>query len=398
MLRQPFDSAPHNGIATAATRRMRHGLNQRKAAAMRRRLSVSCRSSRTSPMDPQTQGRVVVVTGASSGIGRATALAFARTGAKVVLAARRTDKLEEAARACEAAGGTALVQTTDVTDPAQVEALAAATLQRFGRIDLWFNNAGVGIFGRLESLPVEAWHKVIETNVFGTMHGARVAMRQFRAQGHGTLVQNASIVGITAKPDSTAYATSKWAIRGFSEALRQEVLDQPGIHVCTVLPSVIDTPFFQHAANFSGRTVRAAPPVYTAEEVAQAVLDLAERPQDEVIVGGFGKLAAAQKQLAPHLTSWMTGRMLHRGFLSDRPSGESTGGLFEPSRDNMAVDGGWRAQPESGGAPLAAATSLAALSVDMVAMPFRMADITLTTGFRMLEALQPAIKPGPVSR
>jgi NAD(P)-dependent dehydrogenase (short-subunit alcohol dehydrogenase family) len=349
-------------------------------------------------MEPQTQGRVVVITGASSGIGRATALAFARQGARLVLAARRTEKLEEAARACDAAGGSTLAVTTDVTEEAQVEALGRAALERFGHIDLWFNNAGVGVFGRLESIPAEAWRRVIETNVFGYMHGARVAMRQFRAQGHGTLVQNASIVGITAKPDSTAYATSKWAIRGFSEALRQEVLDQPGIHICTVLPSVIDTPFFQHAANFSGRTVRAAPPVYTAEEVAETVLDLAERPQDEVIVGGFGKLAAAQKQLAPHLTSWMTGRLLHRGFLSDRPSGESTGGLFEPSQDNMAVDGGWRARPESGGAPLAAATSIAALSVEMATIPFRMADLSMTTGFRMLEAMQPAIKPGPVSR
>lgn len=349
-------------------------------------------------MEPQTERRVVVITGASSGIGRATALAFARQDARLVLAARRTAKLEEVARACEARGAQALVQTTDVADEQQVEALGQAALDRFGRIDVWFNNAGVGVFGRLESIPTGAWKRVIETNLFGCLHGARVAMRQFRAQGHGVLVQNASIVGITAKPDSTAYATSKFAIRGFSEALRQEVLDQPGIHVCTVLPSVIDTPFFQHAANFSGRSVRAAPPVYTAEEVADTVLALVEHPQDEVIVGGFGQIAAAQKQLAPHLTSWFTGRLLHRGFLSDTPSGETTGGLFGPVQDDMAVDGGWRERPESGGAPLAAATSVAALSVEMATLPFRMADLGLATGFRMLETLRPPEKPGPVSR
>ena len=104
------------------------------------------------------------------------------------------------------------------------------------------------------------------------MHGAKVAMRQFRRQGHGVLIQNASIVGRTAKPDSTAYATSKFAVRGFSEALRMEVLDQPGIHVCTILPSVIDTPFFEHAANFSHHKVRAAPPVYAPEKVAETVV------------------------------------------------------------------------------------------------------------------------------
>jgi short-subunit dehydrogenase len=349
-------------------------------------------------MTAHSSRRIVVITGASSGIGRATALAFARDGAAVVLAARRTDKLEDAARACEAAGGEALVQTTDVTDEQQVEALGRAALERFGRIDVWFNNAGVGVFGRLESIPTEAWRRVIETNLFGYMHGAKVAMRQFRAQGHGMLVQNASIVGATAKPDSTAYATSKWAIRGFSEALRQEVVDQPGIHICTVMPSVIDTPFFQHAANFSGRSVQAAPPVYTAEEVAQAVLELVAQPQSEVIVGGFGKMAVAQKQLAPETTSWLTARMLHRGFLSDKPSADTTGALFEPAKDNMGVAGGWREKPESGGATLAAATSVAAFSVDMAAFPFRIADIGLVTGLRLLDTLRPPGLSGPTSR
>src|SRR3954454_1674194 len=243
--------------------------------------------------------QVVVITGASSGIGRATAQAFAQRGASLVLAARRAEMLEEAARECEALGGTAIAVPTDVTNEAQVQALGRRAVERFGRIDVWFNNAGVGAFGRLESIPIEAWRRVIEINLFGYVHGAKVAMRQFRRQGHGVLVQNASIVGRTAKPDGTPYATSKFAIRGFSEALRQELLDQPDIHICTVLPSVIDTPFFQHAANFSGRNVRAAPPVYTAEEVADTVVALASRPQAEAIVGGFGKLAAVQERFAP---------------------------------------------------------------------------------------------------
>jgi NAD(P)-dependent dehydrogenase (short-subunit alcohol dehydrogenase family) len=149
----------------------------------------------------QSSPRVLAITGASSGIGRATALAFARRGDAVVLAARRTGLLETAARECEALGGTALAEPADVTQEEQVEALGCRALERFGRIDVWFNNAGVGAFGRLESVPMESWRRVIETNLFGYVHGARVAMRQFRAQGHGVLVQNASIVGRTAKPD-----------------------------------------------------------------------------------------------------------------------------------------------------------------------------------------------------
>src|SRR3954469_25121616 len=294
---------------------MQHGLD---LVALRVRAPLA-RLPRDKGMPDSDFPRVVVITGASSGIGRATAQAFARRGTSLVLAARRAALLEEAARECDALGGTAIAVPTDVTEEAQVEALGRRAIERFGRIDVCFNNAGVGAFGRLKSIPTEAWRRVIEINLFGYKHGAKVAMRQFRRQGRGLLVQNASIVGRTAKPDGTPYATSKFAIRGFSEALRQEVLDQPGIQVCTVLPSVIDTPFFQHAANFSGRRVRAAPPVYTAEEVAETVVGLVEQPQAEVIVGGFGKIAAAQKRLAPTLATWFAGRALHRGFLSEEP-------------------------------------------------------------------------------
>ncbi len=349
-------------------------------------------------MAPLNDTPTVVITGASSGIGRATAHAFARRGAHVVLAARRAEMLEEAARECEALGGAALAVPTDVTREDQVEELGRRALERFGRIDVWFNNAGIAVFGRLESVPSEVWRRVIETNLFGYYHGAKVAMRQFRAQGRGTLVQNASIVGRTAKPDGSAYATSKFAIRGFSEALRQEVLDQPRIQVCTVLPSVVDTPFFQHAANFSGRSVRAAPPVYTAEEVAETVVGLVERPRAEAIVGGFGKVAAAQELLAPNFTTWFTGRALHRGFLSEKPSKDTTGALFESWPDGMGVSGGWREDPNSGGASLAALTSAAALPIDLATLPFRMADAGLTATVRLLEAVAPAARPGPESK
>ncbi|TCZ54980.1 SDR family oxidoreductase [Roseicella aquatilis] len=342
--------------------------------------------------------KVVVITGASSGIGRATALAFARQGASLVLAARRAPMLEEAVRDCAALGGTAIAVPTDVTREDQVEALGRRAMERFGRFDVWFNNAGVGCFGRLESIPMEAWRRVIETNLFGYVHGAKVAMRQFRRQGHGLLVQNASIVGRTAKPDGTPYASSKFAIRGLSEALRQEVLDQPEIQVCTVLPSVIDTPFFQHAANYSGRSVRAAPPVYTPEEVADTVVELVGHPQPEVIVGGFGKLAAMQERLAPTLATWMTGRTLHTGFLSETPGTDTSGALFESWPDGLGVTGGWREKAESGGAPLAALTSLAAWPVELATIGFRMADAGLAAGARMLEAWMPAAKPGPASK
>ncbi|TWI57342.1 short-subunit dehydrogenase [Pseudomonas duriflava] len=296
-------------------------------------------------------GTVVVITGASSGIGRATAHALAEQGARLLLAARRKEMLEDAVEECRARGGVAFAIATDVTREEEVEHLAREAILRFGRIDVWFNNAGVGVFGQLNDIPSEVWHHVIETNLFGYVYGAKAALRQFRAQGHGVLINNASIVGRLAKPDSTAYATSKFAIRGFSECLRQELLDQPDIHVCTLLPSVIDTPFFEHAANFSGQRVRAAPPVYDPEKVARTVIGLVRRPRAEVIIGGSGRTASLLKRLMPSLMTRINGRALHRGFLAEEPSDDTTGAVLEPMRDGRTVYGDWRKGPNNGGVP-----------------------------------------------
>ena len=318
-------------------------------------------------MDRSFEGMVVVITGASSGIGRATAHAFAERGATVLLAARREEMLGEVERECRELGGDAVAVPTDTTREEDVEKLAGEAINRFGRIDVWFNNAGVGVFGRFEDIPSHVWRRVIETNLFGYMYGAKAAMRQFRSQGYGILINNASIVGRLAKPDSTAYATSKFAVRGFAESLRQEVLDQPDIHICTILPSVIDTPFFQHAANFSHHRVRAAPPVYTPEKVARTVVGLVEHPRAEVVIGGAGKTAVALKRVAPSLMTRINGRTLNYGFLADEPSDETTGTLFEPMRDGAAVYGGWRKGPNNGSVPLTATLALIALPLGVVA-------------------------------
>lgn len=318
-------------------------------------------------MRPSIAESVVVVTGASSGIGRATAHAFAEQGARLLLAARRLEMLEEVAAECRDLGATALAVPTDVTREEEVEHLAHLAVERFGHLDVWFNNAGVGVFGRLEEIPTEVWRRVIETNVFGYLYGARAAIRQFRAQGHGVLINNASIVGRLAKPDSTAYATSKFAVRGFSESLRQELLNQPDIRVCTLLPAVIDTPFFEHAGNFSHQRVRAAPPVYAPEKVARTVLGLVRRPRAEVIVGGAGQLGSLLKRLAPSLMTRVNARALHRGFLAAEPSEPTSGTLFEPMRDGHTVYGGWRRGLNRGGVPSLLALALIGIPLGLLA-------------------------------
>jgi NAD(P)-dependent dehydrogenase (short-subunit alcohol dehydrogenase family) len=292
-------------------------------------------------------GSVVVITGASSGIGRATGLGFAERGARLVLAARRADALEELARQCQAAGGQALAVPTDVTDEAAVAELARRAVERFGRIDIWVNNAGVYLLGSLEATPPEAFRRVLETNFFGYVHGARAVLPRFRDQGHGVLINNASVYAHLAAPWLTAYVSSKFAVRGLSEALRQEFGDLPDVHVCTVSPSPIDTPIFASTANYSGRAVKAPPPTSPPEQVAGAILASALHPKRERVVGGAGRLATLMEMVAPRQFERINRRYVAWLQFAAEPAPATDGNLYGPVSDGRAeARGGWRRRPD----------------------------------------------------
>jgi NAD(P)-dependent dehydrogenase (short-subunit alcohol dehydrogenase family) len=287
-------------------------------------------------------GAVVVVTGASSGIGRAAACALAREGARLALAARAEATLRAVGEECARLGAEVLTVVTDVRDEAAVEELATRTEERFGRIDVWVNNAAVMAYGRFEEIPAEIFRAVIETNVLGMAHGARAALPRFRRQERGTLINMASVWGRVTSPDVSAYVTSKFAVRAFSDCLREELADAPGIDVVTILPAAVDTPIFEQAANYSGRRVRPIPPLADPEDVAAGIVSCARSPRRQVTYGGLGRLLEAVHALAPRLYDRVFAPGFARGSFASGPAEPSPGNLLSPRPASERVHGGWK--------------------------------------------------------
>jgi short-subunit dehydrogenase len=263
-------------------------------------------------------GRIVVITGASGGIGRATALAFSDAGCRLVLAARRADALEETASLCRGRGGTAHAVPTDVTSEADLARLRNAALHRWGRIDVWVNNAGTTYFARLDEGDLAAHRRVIETNLIAPMVATRLILPVFRRQRAGTLINVGSVLSQVGQSFVPAYVISKFGLRGLSDAVRADVADTPGIQVSTVLPYAVDTPHFQDAANATGKQARAMQPVQEPESVARAIVSLAVRPRRQLYVPRYIVAGVMLHWLWPRLTERLLRHALARFHLVGR--------------------------------------------------------------------------------
>lgn len=280
--------------------------------------------------------QVIVITGASSGIGLATARKAAKAGAAVVLAARNEAALRQVCEQIAAAGGRAHPVVGDVGDAADVEKIARAAIARFGRFDTWVNDAGVGIYGELSDVSREDHEQVFRTNYFGVVNGSLEALKHFRSRGGaGALINLGSILSDGAAPLMGPYVASKHAVKGFTDSLRMELKRAKApVSVTLIKPSSIGTPFADHARNYMEERPSIPPPVYAPDVVADAILYAATHPMRHITVGAGGRQLVLASGAAPSLTDKLFALVIPP--LARRPG-------RKPASDNlyMAGDGGY---------------------------------------------------------
>ena len=291
--------------------------------------------------------QVIVITGASSGIGLATAQAAAAAGAKVVLTARTESALAAAVEQIRAEGGTAVYAVADVAQREELARVARTAVDHFSRIDTWVNNAGVGIWSTIEETSEQDMRRLFETNFWGQVHGSVVALPYLRTSG-GALINVGSMVSDRALPMQGIYSASKQALKGFTDALRMELAHENApISVTLVKPGSIGTPMPQHVKNYTGHEAKFPAPVYAPEDVAAVILHVATHPTRDAFVGGSARMTAALAHVVPGMLDWLSqqflveaqlgpkpatpGDNLHHGRSEARVRGDHQGSMIRPS-------------------------------------------------------------------
>ena len=277
------------------------------------------------PLDQQ----VIVITGASSGIGLATAMAAAEQGARLVLAARAGQALDEICQRIKAGGGQAIYVVADIGKREQVEHIAEAAIQKFGRIDTWVNDAGVSIYGRLDEVSDEDNRRLFDTNFWGVVYGSLAALPHLKRQG-GALINVGSEVSDAVVPLQGMYSASKHAVKGFTDALRVEIeeIDEAPVSITLIQPTAVNTPYPTHARNYMDKEAKLPTPQIDPEKVAEAILKAAVKPERDVKVGATAVINTLTAKLAPGLGDKMSAKQADRQQL-DRPPVNPEGALYK---------------------------------------------------------------------
>ena len=294
-------------------------------------------------MTSQDGARTVLVTGASSGIGRATALELARRGDRLVLLARGKAALEDTADEVRAAGaGEVVVVPADVNDEGALQRSVDDAVERWGRLDAVVHAAQVMAYGRVEDVPAEVYETVVDTALHGTANLARAVVPQFRAQGRGSLVVVSSLLASVATPLMGSYVAAKWGQLGLVRVLQIENRDVPGIAISAVSPGGVDTPIYYQAASFVGSTGRPPPPVYTPQRVARKVVATLDRPRRQVHAGFANPFVVAGFRFLPAVYDALVGPLLMRAGIARNRTGPTAGNVFESRPEQNATRGRWR--------------------------------------------------------
>lgn len=284
---------------------------------------------------------VAIVTGASSGIGLATARELSRRHYRVVLASRSQSRLDAAAALCRSDGATdVLVVVTDVGQEAAVDALFVQTQARFGRLDVVAHVATSMAYGTVENLPTDVFTTVVDTAIHGTFYLSRAALRVFGPQHRGTLVIVSSLLASIAAPEMGAYVTAKWGQAGLIRTLQIETRKERDIKICSVSPGGVNTPIYTQAANVTGRAPRAPIPIDPPEKVARAIVACVDKPKKRVSVGLTNPFIIFGFRAAPQVFDALVTPLLHFASLSKPGSTQpSEGNVFSPIDDGEAEHG-----------------------------------------------------------
>jgi NAD(P)-dependent dehydrogenase (short-subunit alcohol dehydrogenase family) len=287
--------------------------------------------------------QVVVLMGASSGIGRATALRFARRGARLVIAARNDQDLATLAQELRALGAQVVDITADTADYAQVVLVAERAVEAFGRIDTWVHLAGVSIYAPFERITPEEFRQVIEVNLMGQVYGAMAALPCLRREGRGALIHVSSVLGERSVPLQSPYCASKHGLNGFVESLRSELAHEGlPINVVNIMPSSINTPFYDKAKTKLGVMPAPIPPVYDPDSVADAILYGAENPARDLVVGGGGQALIWGQRISPTLTDMFIDLYAFPAQQSKLPKApDAPNNLFGPVEGQGRVEGAY---------------------------------------------------------